>query len=85
MYLHKFKSFQELSNAVEEYIHFYNYERYQKKLDGLAPMEFRNQATKIALGFIFLTVYLTGSSSVCGVLLFSVITKAGTNKGQRFL
>ncbi|NIK79023.1 transposase-like protein [Paenibacillus castaneae] len=29
---------------VEDYIHFYNYERLQAKLNGLSPMEFRTKA-----------------------------------------
>lgn len=47
-YLQKFETYTELSDAIDEYIHFYNYERYQKKLNGLAPMEFRNQANRVA-------------------------------------
>jgi len=47
-YLQKFETYQELFDAVKEYIHFYNHERYQKKLNGLAPMEFRNQAPRVA-------------------------------------
>ena len=43
-YLKKFHTFDELKRAIDEYIHFYNYERYQVKLNGLAPIEFRNQA-----------------------------------------
>ena len=29
-YLHKYETFEELSNAIDEYIYFYNNERYQK-------------------------------------------------------
>lgn len=43
-YLKKFHTYSELELAINEYIHFYNYERYQAKLNGLAPIEFRNQA-----------------------------------------
>jgi putative transposase len=43
-YLDKYNTFDELSNAIEEYIHFYNYERYQKRLNGLSPMEYRAKA-----------------------------------------
>ena len=43
-YIHKYKTFEELEHAIEEYIHFYNYERYQKRLNGLSPMEYRAQA-----------------------------------------
>lgn len=47
-YLKKFHTYDELKLAIDEYIHFYNYERYQAKLNGLAPIEFRNQAVKVA-------------------------------------
>ncbi|WP_318509110.1 IS3 family transposase [Bacillus sp. T3] len=43
-YLHKYKTFEELSLAIDEYIHFYNHERYQKRLNGLSPMEYRAKA-----------------------------------------
>ena len=29
-YLHKYETFEELSKAIDEYIYFYNNERYQK-------------------------------------------------------
>ncbi len=47
-YLRKFHSYDELELAIDEYIHFYNHKRYQAKLNGLAPIEFRNQAAKVA-------------------------------------
>nr|WP_258922218.1 IS3 family transposase [Heyndrickxia coagulans] len=37
-YLHQYKTFEELSLAIDEYIHFYNHERYQKRLNGLSPV-----------------------------------------------
>lgn len=40
-YLHKYHSYDELSNAIDEYINFYNTKRLQKNLNGLSPMEFR--------------------------------------------
>jgi putative transposase len=43
-YLHQYNTFEELSIAIDEYIHFYNYERYQKRLNGLSPMEYRAKA-----------------------------------------
>lgn len=43
-YLHKYESFEELSTAIEEYIRFYNQERYQKRLNGLSPLEYRAKA-----------------------------------------
>ncbi len=43
-YLHKYETFEELSIAIDDYIKFYNYERYQKRLNGLSPMEYRAKA-----------------------------------------
>lgn len=43
-YLREFQSFEELRKAIEKYIHFYNHQRYQKRLNGLSPLEFRAQA-----------------------------------------
>lgn len=43
-YLEKYSTFEELSAAIDEYIHFYNYDRYQKRLNGLSPMEYRAKA-----------------------------------------
>lgn len=44
-YLHKYDSFKVLKQAIDDYIHFYNHQRYQKRLNGLSPLEFRAQAT----------------------------------------
>jgi putative transposase len=43
-YLHKYETFEDLSQEIDEYIHFYNYERYQKRLNGLSPLEYRAEA-----------------------------------------
>lgn len=43
-YLREFQSFEELRKAIEVYIYFYNHQRYQKRLNGLSPLEFRAQA-----------------------------------------
>lgn len=43
-YLNKYNSFDELKKAIDEYIHFYNYNRIQKRLNSLSPMEFRTLA-----------------------------------------
>ena len=43
-YLHKYATFEDLSKAIHEYIHFYNHDRYQKRLNGLSPMEYRAEA-----------------------------------------
>jgi len=40
-YLHRFGCFDSLKTAIEHYIAFYNGGRYQEKLGGLAPLEFR--------------------------------------------
>lgn len=43
-YLHTYRTFEELKTDIDDYIHFYNYERLQAKLNGLSPMEFRTKA-----------------------------------------
>ncbi|MEL1133834.1 IS3 family transposase [Desulfitobacterium sp. THU1] len=43
-YLHKYPTFETLKKDIDDYIHFYNYERLQKKLNSLSPMEFRTKA-----------------------------------------
>ena len=40
-YLNAFKDYETLARAIEDYIHFYNYERRQKRLNKLAPMAYR--------------------------------------------
>ena len=40
-YLHSFPDYDSLEKAIDRYIAFYNNSRYQEKLDGLAPLEFR--------------------------------------------
>jgi len=41
IYLTKFKNDQEVIQAVDRYIDFYNTERFQAKLENLSPMEYR--------------------------------------------
>lgn len=41
-YLRKFSTFEELEQAIDEYIEFYNKKRLQKKLKGMAPIEYRS-------------------------------------------
>ena len=41
-YLRKFSTYEELKQAVDEYIKFYNTKRLQKKLKGMAPIEYRS-------------------------------------------
>ena len=43
-YLRKFSSEQTLTSAIEEYIHFYNTKRHQKRLRCMTPMEFHAAA-----------------------------------------
>lgn len=42
-YLQKFHTFEDLKQAIDKYIDFYNMRRLQKRLKGLTPMEYRNQ------------------------------------------
>jgi len=39
-YLNDFKDYDSLAKAIEDYIHFYNHERRQKRLNKLAPMTY---------------------------------------------
>lgn len=43
-YLRKFDTYEELEQAINEYIKFYNTKRLQKKLKGMAPFEYRRHA-----------------------------------------
>lgn len=43
-YLYKFDTFEALKHAIDTYIKFYNNERFQEKLNGLSPLEYRAQA-----------------------------------------
>lgn len=43
-YLHKYQTFATLKEDIDHYIYFYNYERLQKKLNSLSPMEVRTKA-----------------------------------------
>ncbi|RAV22403.1 IS3 family transposase [Paenibacillus contaminans] len=43
-HLYTFESEEQLIQAIEQYIHFYNNERFQKKLNNLSPVEFRTKA-----------------------------------------
>ena len=42
-YLNKFYNFEELKLAIDKYIEFYNKRILQKRLKGLAPIEYREQ------------------------------------------
>ncbi|WP_219207205.1 IS3 family transposase, partial [Streptomyces griseus] len=41
LYLYHFKTEADLIQAIEEYIYFYNYKRFQKRLNHRAPIEYR--------------------------------------------
>ncbi len=43
-YLNKYDTYGALEEAIHTYISFYNSKRYQEKLNGLSPLEFRIQA-----------------------------------------
>lgn len=43
-YLNTYDTYEALEKAVHTYISFYNSERYQEKLNGFSPLEFRAQA-----------------------------------------
>ena len=43
-YLNKYETLDELEKAINEYIYFYNNERYQERLNCLSPAEFRAKA-----------------------------------------
>jgi len=40
-YLRKFSTFDELKEEVIEYINYYNNQRYQKRLNCMTPLEYR--------------------------------------------
>ena len=40
----RFETFEQLEQAIHEYIHYYNHERIQVKLKGLSPVEYRTQS-----------------------------------------
>ena len=46
-YLRKFDTMEELREAIDEYIEFYNTKRLQVKLKGMAPIEYRNHTLSI--------------------------------------
>ncbi|MCP2003478.1 transposase [Buttiauxella ferragutiae ATCC 51602] len=43
-YLNRYDSINELKQAVDEYIHYYNHERISLRLKALSPVEYRTQA-----------------------------------------
>ena len=47
-YLHRFSDYGYLKSAIERYIQFYNSGRYQERLNGLAPLEYREALLAVA-------------------------------------
>ncbi len=43
-YVKQFVSIDELKKEIENYIHYYNNDRIKQKLNGLSPVQYRNQA-----------------------------------------
>jgi transposase InsO family protein len=43
-HLNHYETFEELKDDIDDYIHFYNYERFQENLNNLTPMEYRSKA-----------------------------------------
>jgi len=43
--LYTFKTSQEVRRAIKDYIRFYNYERFQNKLNNLTPIEYRSRVS----------------------------------------
>ena len=41
-YLKKFQTYEELKEAISDYIDYYNNHRYQKRLNCMTPIEYRN-------------------------------------------
>ena len=41
-YLNHFETYEELVDAVGQFIHYYNYQRRQHRLNCLAPMDYRS-------------------------------------------
>ncbi|WP_439874610.1 IS3 family transposase [Bacillus mycoides] len=42
-YLYSFRKANEIKFTVPKYIHFYNHQRFQKKLNNLSPYKYRTQ------------------------------------------
>ena len=41
IYQNSYQTFEELTDSIDEYIHWYNTERFQGKLNNRTPIEFR--------------------------------------------
>ena len=47
-YLKKFQTYEELKEAISDYIEYYNNHRYQKRLNCMTPIEYRNYLKEAA-------------------------------------
>lgn len=47
-YLHKFNDYESLKKAIEEYIDYYNNQRYQKRLNCMTPLEYHRYISGIS-------------------------------------
>ena len=47
-YLYKFNDYESLRKAIEEYIDYYNTGRYQKRLNCMTPIEYRNYLSGVS-------------------------------------
>jgi transposase InsO family protein len=47
-YLRKFNDYESLKKAIEEYIHYYNNKRYQKRLNCMTPLEYKSYLYGVA-------------------------------------
>ena len=65
LYLNHFKTEADLIQAIEEYIYFYNYKRFQKRLNHGAPIEYRISM----VASLFIIIYLTGDDHIRSLLL----------------
>jgi transposase InsO family protein len=43
IYLYRLNTLDELQQTIEEYIFFYNHQRFQKKLNDRSPVEYREE------------------------------------------
>ena len=76
-YRNHFETYKELVAAVEQFVHYYNHQRRQHKLNCLPPATYRSLLEAVSMKtrapflenpgkkiFVFSLVYLTGSGSL---------------------
>ncbi len=47
-YLKKFNSYKKLETAITDYIDYYNNQRYQKRLNCMTPLQYREHLESVA-------------------------------------